>query len=239
MVRGNEYSRILWHISLQAFGAVEAISDRICIYTKGKVQVNISAEDLLTCCSSCGYGCNGGHPELAWEYYNEQGIVTGGLYGSDDGCQPYYFPPCAHSAKSKLPPCTGVKPTPKCLRTCRKGYETTYTEDKHFAQTVYSTSPDEEQIKTEIFKNGPVEASFTVFADFPSYKSGVYQRHSDEALGGHSIKILGWGTENGTPYWLVANSWNPDWGDNGYFKILRGQYECGIEEEVLAGIPRE
>ena len=34
-------------------------------------------------------------------------------------------------------------------------------------------------------------------------------------LGGHAIRILGWGTENGTPYWLVANSWNTDWGDKG------------------------
>ena len=34
-------------------------------------------------------------------------------------------------------------------------------------------------------------------------------------LGGHAIKILGWGSESGTPYWLVANSWNPDWGDKG------------------------
>lgn len=34
-------------------------------------------------------------------------------------------------------------------------------------------------------------------------------------MGGHAIRILGWGVENGTPYWLVGNSWNTDWGDNG------------------------
>jgi len=39
-------------------------------------------------------------------------------------------------------------------------------------------------------------------------------------LGGHAIKILGWGTEDGTPYWLVANSWNPDWGDKGVCATL-------------------
>jgi len=32
---------------------------------------------------------------------------------------------------------------------------------------------------------------------------------------GHAVKIIGWGVEKGTPYWLVANSWNTDWGDNG------------------------
>lgn len=40
----------------QAFGAAEAISDRICIHSNGKVSLEISSEDLLTCCSECGMG---------------------------------------------------------------------------------------------------------------------------------------------------------------------------------------
>jgi len=55
-------------------------------------------------------------------------------------------------------------------------------------------------------------------------------------LGGHGIKILGWGTESGTDFWLVANSWNNDWGLNGFFKIRRGTDECGIEDEIVAGL---
>lgn len=42
---------------------------------------------------------------------------------------------------------------------------------------------------------------------------GVYQHVAGSPLGGHAIRILGWGVEAGTPYWLVANSWNYDWGD--------------------------
>ena len=45
--------------------------------------------------------------------------------------------------------------------------------------------------------------------------TGVYQHVTGEMLGGHAIKILGWGVENGTPYWLAANSWNSDWGHKG------------------------
>ena len=38
------------------------------------------------------------------------------------------------------------------------------------------------------------------------------------------------------PYWLVANSWSPHWGEKGFFKILRGANECGIETTPAAGL---
>lgn len=38
---------------------------------------------------------------------------------------------------------------------------------------------------------------------------------------------------------LIANSWNSDWGDNGYFKILRGEDHLGIESQISAGTPRD
>ena len=121
---------------------------------------------------------------------------------------------------------------------CEKGYNKTYTADKHHGLRAYGVARSVKQIQTEIYKNGPVEADFTVYSDFPNYKSGVYQRHSDEPLGGHAVRILGWGTENGAPYWLVANSWDNDWGDQGFFKICRGNDECGIESDINAGLPR-
>merc|ERR1712071_616170 len=37
-------------------------------------------------------------------------------------------------------------------------------------------------------------------------------------------------------YWLVANSWNPTWGENGFFRMHRGSNLCNIEgEHVSAG----
>merc|ERR1719348_1941518 len=50
--------------SCWAFGAVTAMSDRICIHSKGKKHVHVSSENLLSCCYSCGFGCNGGFPGL-------------------------------------------------------------------------------------------------------------------------------------------------------------------------------
>jgi len=227
--------------SCWAFGATEAMSDRYCIASGGKQIVEVSAEDLVSCCVgifSCGMGCNGGYPAAAWRYWVNKGLVTGGLFGSNKGCRPYTIPSCEHHVPGKLDPCSGDADTPECTKQCIAGFNGTYAGDKRFGAKAYSIASDVAQIQTEIFTNGPVEADFTVYADFPNYKSGVYQQTSDQALGGHAIRILGWGTENDTPYWLVANSWNPDWGAEGYFKILRGNNECGIEGDINAGTPK-
>jgi len=224
--------------SCWAFGASEAMTDRICIASNGELHVHISAEDLATCCSSCGYGCNGGFPAAAWQYFQNTGIVTGGNYDSKQGCQPYLIPSCDHHVAHSKNPCKGELPTPKCEKTCREGYNATFSHDKHFGSSSYNVDSDQNQIMKEIYTNGPVEAAFTVFSDFPNYKSGVYQHTTGDMLGGHAIKILGWGVEDGTPYWLVANSWNTHWGLGGFFKILRGSDHCGIESGVVAGVPR-
>jgi cathepsin B len=51
------------------------------------------------------------------------------------------------------------------------------------------------------------------------------------------VKMIGWGVENGQPYWLINNQWTSTWGDKGQFKIARGTDECGIEDDVVAGAP--
>ncbi|KAL0165293.1 hypothetical protein M9458_041046, partial [Cirrhinus mrigala] len=127
---------------------------------------------------------------------------------------PYTIAPCEHHVNGTRPPCSGEQDTPECNAACISQYTIPYKQDKHFGYKAYNIPSDQQQIMTEIYTNGPVEASFTVYEDFPLYKSGVYQHVTGSVLGGHAVKILGWGEENGTPYWLVANSWNSDWGDN-------------------------
>ncbi|XP_064411518.1 cathepsin B [Latimeria chalumnae] len=226
--------------SCWAFGAVEAISDRVCIHSKGKVNVEISAEDLLSCCGmECGFGCNGGYPSGAWNFWTETGLVSGGLFKSHIGCRPYTIPPCEHHVNGSRPSCTGEEgDTPKCVMQCEAGYTPSYFKDKHFGSTSYAVSSNEADIQIEIYKNGPVEGAFTVYEDFLQYKSGVYKHVTGDAVGGHAIRILGWGVESGTPYWLIANSWNTDWGDKGLVKIWRGVDHCGIESNIVAGIPK-
>ncbi|XP_074034294.1 cathepsin B-like isoform X1 [Leptinotarsa decemlineata] len=69
--------------SCWAFGAVEAMSDRVCIHSEGSVNFHFSADDLVSCCWTCGMGCNGGFPGAAWNYWVRKGLVSGGPYGSE------------------------------------------------------------------------------------------------------------------------------------------------------------
>jgi len=225
--------------SCWAFGAVEAMTDRICIATKGAQQPHISAEDLNSCCGfSCGNGCEGGYPEAAWQHWKTTGIVTGGNYKTNAGCEPYTIANCDHHCTGKYSPCGSIVPTPACKKSCISGYAKSYAQDKQYGASAYAVPSDVAKIQTEIMTNGPVEAAFSVYEDFLTYKSGVYSYKSGQLLGGHAIKIIGWGVDSGVNYWTVANSWNEDWGNAGFFNIKAGTDECGIESGVVACLPK-
>jgi hypothetical protein len=213
--------------SCWAVAAASAISDRYC--TLGNITERIiSAENLLSCCWWCGSGCQGGDPNSAWSDWTITGLTT-------DECQPYPFPRCEHHIPvNHHPECPkDPYPTPSCSYSCNNS-NVNYTLYK--GSTSYSLS-GEDSFKRELYTNGPFEVSFDVYSDFPAYKGGVYQQTSQQYLGGHAVRLVGWGTLNGTPYWKIANSWNRDWGLDGYFLILRGQDECGIEDNGSAGAP--
>ncbi|XP_016559261.1 cathepsin B-like protease 2 isoform X1 [Capsicum annuum] len=210
--------------SCWAFGAVESLSDRFCIHYN--LSVSLSVNDVLACCGFlCGNGCDGGYPIAAWRYFRRRGVVT-------VECDPYFDNEgCSH------PGCEPAYPTPRCHRRCVKE-NLLWRKSKHYSVNAYRISRDPYSIMAEIYENGPVEVSFTVYQDFAHYKSGVYKHITGKSMGGHAVKLIGWGTsEQGEDYWLIANSWNRGWGDDGYFKIRRGTNECGIEHDVVAGLP--
>lgn len=128
--------------SCWAFGAAEALTDRWCIHSEGKSQDRLSSEDLLTCCDTCGFGCNGGEPPFAWAYFTYVGISTGGLYNDTNWCRPYHLAPCDHHTTGKYTPCpsTPSLPTPACAFQCNSQYQGTYEKDLHRVKFAYTIS---------------------------------------------------------------------------------------------------
>jgi len=212
--------------SCWAFGTAETLSDRFCIHSNSTIHVGLSELDLV-CCDTLDSGCEGGWPDTAWLYAMDSGLVT-------NACIPYNqtIPTCPPDQQ----PCLNFVPTPPCPSGCSNG--DSWNSDLHYAASGYSVGATVAQIQTEMLTNGPVQAVFSVYEDFLNYTSGVYKHLTGSLVGGHSVKIIGWGVLNRQPYWLVQNSWTVSWGDQGYFMILRGVNECGIEDGIYAGLPK-
>lgn len=190
--------------SCWAFGGTEALSDRFCIQ-KG-VQVVLSPQWLVSC-DSDNYGCNGGYLDYAWEYMANTGVPA-------DSCDGY----SSGSSGQDL----------SCPNTCSDG-----SSPKLFKSTQPNSYDSPASIKAALISGGPIETAFTVYEDFFSYTSGIYTHVTGGVAGGHAVKIVGWGNQNGEEYWIVANSWGTGWGMDGFFNIAFGQ--CGIDTDGIAG----
>uniref|UniRef100_A0A158QPU0 Pept_C1 domain-containing protein n=1 Tax=Haemonchus placei TaxID=6290 RepID=A0A158QPU0_HAEPC len=222
--------------SCWAVSSAGAMSDRICIATKGAKKVILSATDILSCCGDvCGDGCEGGYATKAWEFFKEDGVVSGGNYLSKGCCRPYPVHPCGEHHGIDYGECLFGANTPECHRRCQPGFRKQYRMNKFYGKSVYLLNGVED-IQRDIMKNGPVVALFEVFEDFNLYNSGIYKHTAGESTGWHAVKVVGWGSENNTDFWIIANSWNDDWGEQGFFRIIRGVNECTIEEDMIAGL---
>lgn len=204
-VRDQEHCGSCW-----AFSSSEVLSDRLCIASSGKVNVVLSPQYQVSC-DSGDLGCQGGRLPDVWTFLENTGTVT-------DSCSPY-----TAGLNGTVTSCGD-------LSKCADGAAQT----KYYAQNGTSHAfENPESIQIELMANGPVQTGFLVYDDFMKYKSGVYKKGSDKLLGGHAVKIVGWGVENGTNYWIAANSWGPTWGENGFFRIAFG--ECQFDENAYVG----
>ncbi|EEQ98799.1 cathepsin b, putative [Perkinsus marinus ATCC 50983] len=105
-----------------------------------------------------------------------------------------------------------------------------YIRDLHRAKSFGRLPAIPQNIKQEIFTNGPVIGALTIYEDIRVYKAGVYVHQTGSFQGIHTLKIIGWGVESGQDYWLAVNSWNEEWGDHGMIKLAVGR--TGIENSV-------
>uniref|UniRef100_T1KDW8 Peptidase C1A papain C-terminal domain-containing protein n=1 Tax=Tetranychus urticae TaxID=32264 RepID=T1KDW8_TETUR len=63
------------------------------------------------------------------------------------------------------------------------------------------------------------------------YESGIFNTDecsSDPEDLDHGVVIVGYGSEDGTPYWILKNGWGEDFGLSGYFRMYRGNNMCRI-----------
>ncbi|KAH7827740.1 putative cathepsin B [Monocercomonoides exilis] len=194
-----------------AFGSTGVAADRLCM--AGVANFVPSAQYSLSCdrtclqgTRQCNTGCQGGFMGAGCQFITQNMVTT-------EQCVRY----------------TGREGT--CPRTCNDG--TPFTPNQtQWKGSEFRHLRNEDEIKVAIYTYGTVTAGFQVYSDFENYRSGVYRHRSGQHKGGHAIKIVGWGVEQGVKYWLCQNTWGTNWGDGGFFKFLRGENHCQMESEV-------
>lgn len=172
--------------------------------------VKLSAQELISCDAS-QYGCEGGYANKALNWGRKKGFIS-------EECMPY-----------------------KGLKAQECDVDHFETNECRVDNQIYKLSDicisiQEESIKREIFKYGPVVSQMLPFTDFLAYKEGSYHRtpESFKFNGYHLVKLLGWTKAmDGSTEWIAENSWGPDWGMNGYMRVLGGRGDVAIDSYAL------
>ncbi len=194
--------------SCVAFGTMATFEGRINIFCDSPGQdLDLSEQHIFSCGGgSCDYGWWSGD---AARYLHDYGAPL-------ESCLPY-------EARDD-----------NCYQSCSDWTEQTRKISSWGWVPYGSLEAMIEQMKINLLE-GPLVGGFTVFYDFFSYSSGVYQYTWGDVAGGHCISIIGW--DDADSCWIVKNSWGPGWGEDGYFRIRMGHNEVGIENSNLVMVP--
>ncbi|CAL5973063.1 Cathepsin_B [Hexamita inflata] len=190
-----------------AFSAVGSFSDNRCISGKDSARVAYSEQYALSCDSSSN-GCYGSNSmQNPQSFLKRTGVPT-------QKCVSY---------KSGL---TGK--VMKCPSGCDNGANMQLVKSVSFEDVCSG----EESIMNALTQ-GTIQSQLDVYSDFMYYVDGIYKHVSGDVLGQLMVSIVGYGEENSTKFWVVRNAWGTAWGEQGYFRIVRGTNECQIERQCF------
>lgn len=84
----------------------------------------------------------------------------------------------------------------------------------------------ENKLAHHILSYGPIPVGIDSSSyQFELYSSGVIKEHHCGKDIDHAVLVVGFTRD----YWIVKNSWGPEWGENGYFRLERWKNACGID----------
>lgn len=108
--------------------------------------------------------------------------------------------------------------------------------EKVFISSWTQISKDEDQIAAALMVHGPLAIGINA-QTMQFYDGGIADpRDCDPAGLDHGVAIVGFGEEDGKKYWTIRNSWGTGWGEEGYYRIVRGKGACGLNTDVATAV---
>jgi C1A family cysteine protease len=205
--------------SCWAFSTVEAIESQWVL--AGNSPEVFSTQQIISCDKKFGdEGCDGGDTVTAYQYVES----AGGLVTAES------YPDKSHS--------TGRSGTCKRFAHPTMGQISGFTYATKPCKSGACNDQDEDTMVANVASSGP--ASICVNAEkWQLYNKGVMTgkhcgSHKEADLD-HCVQVVGYNgysSDEKSDYWIVRNSWETDWGEDGYIYVELGTNACGIANEV-------
>lgn len=183
-------------------------------YLAGNNLTSLAEQQLVACDSTMDNGCNGGLPLLAMMYLEK----AGGIVSEDD--YPYM----------KANQYTDAVDAPNCdVSIVQKA---NYAAHISSWQRISYSANTEDEMALALIRSGPLSAALDA-TGMEYYSGGVDDYSGCSTSLNHAVLIVGFGEEDGVKYWTIKNSWGILWGEEGTYRLKRGENTCGIATEVV------
>ena len=190
--------------SCWAFVTADSIASRIAVVNKGDDAPRLSVKQLMAC-DDIDHACSTGNMYTAYEWLGQ----NGGISTEED-------------YNKKVPGEREDDPAAQCALSAKKMYNTPGMCD--LEQIL-----GEEPLYRALYERGPVAVGINA-NELQAYTNGVIMLDDCHPLGrgiesiNHAALVVGWGeTSAGVKFWELKNSYGPEWGDQGFFRIERGR----------------
>ena len=210
--------------SCWAFAATSGFSDLRGLSSGRKGEL-LSFEYAAKCVKTpSNNGCCGGYINYAAEHFKKVGTVSSQCLSYS--LAKYFRGVRNRNAFKAAHPLT-------CSTSCSDGSPLNPANIK-LVNYGYFNGKDDNAIMNQL-QSGPVVVAMTVPCPFFNYGCGIYCNkvvHTASQCryvgNRHAVEIVDYGTsDTGVDFWVIKNSWGTNWGEDGYFRIRRGDLCIG------------
>jgi len=203
-VKNQEQCGSCWAFSV--IGNVEGVN-----FLAGHKLVGLSEQEIVSC-STTDYGCEGG-----WPFWALTDMIAAPYNGRID-------------TEAAYPYTSGDGNNGVC------NFQTNHVGATLKSYTSYCTEQTapcaETQMQQLLVTYGPL--SVCLDAGPMQYYQGGIDNPTDcnpDAID-HCVTMVGYGVDAGVNFWRIKNSWGTDWGESGFYRLIRGIGACGINKVI-------